>query len=196
MKLQHAVNASYDFEVVMPEYEYNGMVEEIAELRTELATQKSHTKSAIEYAELMDDADTATNVELDRYKNLFHDAQLEIVGLEQDKAQALTDLARTKRECTAELDMFKSNLDDFRDDDRHMRRRIKELEDALKSKDGECDFLYSHLVDLISQIASTPKHTCGVDTIYTPQISTQHIDELYHELNVWSAALEHRPEES
>ena len=41
---------------------------ENAKLRAELKKQRKYTKSALEYAEMMDDADTATNVELEQLR--------------------------------------------------------------------------------------------------------------------------------
>jgi len=50
MKLQRAIGATYENECVMPEFEYDALVDEIANLRAELATIKPDWTSAPEWA--------------------------------------------------------------------------------------------------------------------------------------------------
>ena len=73
------------------------------------------------------------------------------------------------------------------EDNERLRAKLATVKDKLESKKGECNFLYSHLVDLVSEIASTPEHTAGTSRIYTPQINAEQINNLYYELNVWKA---------
>jgi len=91
---------------------------------------------------------------------------------------------KTIEDLRAELKAAKSKLDAALSSWSGAMQGQQKLKAELETKEGEVNFLYSHLVQLVSEIHSAKQGVIGTHGVYLPQLETEYIDNLYHELRV------------